>query len=87
MPGRRIGRGAPINWLSQLPDLAPLDFDLFSYAKSIVSQIKITNLKACITEAVASVTPNMPRATWNEADYCLDICWATLRPLMRVNKL
>jgi hypothetical protein len=41
---------------------------LWDYVKNIVCQVKINdlqNLKACISEAVAVVTPNMLQAMWN----------------------
>jgi hypothetical protein len=48
--------------------------------KNIVYQVKINdlqNLKARIRDAVATVTPNMFLATWNEVEYRLDIYYAT----------
>jgi hypothetical protein len=48
--------------------------------KNIVYQVKINNLqhlKACIRDAVATVTPNMLQGMWNEVEYRLDICPAT----------
>jgi hypothetical protein len=48
--------------------------------KNIVYQVKINDLqqlKARIRDAVATVTPNMLQATWNEVEYRLDICYAT----------
>jgi hypothetical protein len=48
--------------------------------KNIVYQVKINdlqNLKARIKDAVATVTPNMFLATWNEVEYCLDKCYAS----------
>jgi hypothetical protein len=36
------------------------------------------HLKACIRDAVAMVTQNMLQATWNEVEYRLDICRATM---------
>jgi hypothetical protein len=32
----------------------------------------------CIRDAVATVTPNILQATWNEVSYRLDICRATM---------
>jgi hypothetical protein len=48
---------------------------------NIVSQVKINvlqHLKARIRGAVATVTLNMLQATWNEVEYRLDICRATM---------
>jgi hypothetical protein len=53
---------------------------------NIVHQVKINNLqhlKACIRDAVATVTPNMLQATWNEVEYHLDICRATKVPRLK----
>jgi hypothetical protein len=50
------------------------------YVKNIVYQVKINDLKhlkACITYDVATVALNMLQATWNEVEYCMDICRAT----------
>jgi hypothetical protein len=46
----------------------------------IVCQVKINDfklLKARISDAVVTVTPNMLQTTWNEVEYRLDICRAT----------
>ena len=80
MPRRWIGRGGPTAWPPRSPDLTPLDFFLWGYVKNIVYQVKINSLqhlKARIREAMATVTPNMLQATWNEVEYRLDICRAT----------
>jgi hypothetical protein len=48
--------------------------------KNIVSQVKNSDrqhLKAHIKDAVATVTPNMLQATWNEVKYHLDVCHAS----------
>jgi hypothetical protein len=57
-----------------------MNFSLWGYVKNIVCHIKINDLqrlKARIREAVATVTPNMLQATWNEVEYRPDICHAT----------
>jgi hypothetical protein len=80
MAGRWIGRGALIAWPPRSPDLTPLDFFFWGYVKNIVYQVKINDLqhlKGRIRDAVATVTPNMLQATWNEVEYRLDICRAT----------
>jgi hypothetical protein len=62
------------------PDLTPLGFFLWGYVMNTVYQFKINelqHLKALTRDAVAKVTPNMLRATWNEVEYRLDICRAT----------
>jgi hypothetical protein len=48
--------------------------------KNIVYQVKMNDLehlKARIMNSVATVTPNMLQATWNEVEYRLDICRVT----------
>jgi hypothetical protein len=48
--------------------------------KNTVYQVKIKDLQhlqARIRDAVATVTPNMTQATWNEVEYRLDISRAT----------
>jgi hypothetical protein len=80
MAGRWIGRGGPVAWPPRSPDLTPLLFFLWGYVKNIVYQVKIHDLqnqKAHIRGAVATVTPNMLQATWNEVEYRLNICHAT----------
>jgi hypothetical protein len=77
---RWIGRDGPIAWSPRRPDLTTLDFFLWSYVKNIVYQVKINDhehLKACMRDTLATVTPNMLQATWNEVEYHLDICCAT----------
>jgi hypothetical protein len=80
MAGRWISRGGPITWPLRSPDLTPLDFFLWSYVKNIVYQFKISDfqhLEDCIKNAMATVTPNVLQAMWNEVEYRLDICRAT----------
>jgi hypothetical protein len=48
--------------------------------KNIVYKVKINDLqelKARMRDALATVTPNMLQATWNEVEYCPDIYRAT----------
>jgi hypothetical protein len=78
--GRWIGRGGPIAWPPRSPESTPFDFLLWGYVRNIVYRVKtndLQQLKACIREIVATVTPNMLQATWNEVEYRLDICLAT----------
>jgi hypothetical protein len=80
MVRRWIGRGGPIALPPRSLDLTPLDFFLWGYVKNIVYKVKINylqRLKARIMDAVSTVTPNTPQATWNEVEYRLDICRAT----------
>jgi hypothetical protein len=41
---RWIGRGGSITWPPRSPDLTPLDFFLWGYAKNIVYQVKINDI-------------------------------------------
>jgi hypothetical protein len=80
MAGRWVGRNGPIPWPLRSSDLTPLDFFLWGYVKNIVYQVKINDLqhlKIRIRDALASVTPNILQATWNEVEYRLDICRTT----------
>jgi hypothetical protein len=43
------------------------------------------HLKACVKDAVATVTPTMLEAMWNEVEYRLDICHATMRAHIEIN--
>jgi hypothetical protein len=57
-----------------------MDFFFWGYVKNIVYQVNNyypQRLKARIRDVVATVTPNMLQATWNEVEYRLDICRAT----------
>jgi hypothetical protein len=75
-----IGRGGPIGGPPTSPDLTHLDSFLGGHARNIVYQVKINYLqqpKARIRDALATVTPNMLQAMWNEVKYRLEICRAT----------
>jgi hypothetical protein len=81
MAGRWIIRGGTIAWTHRSLDLTSLDLFLWGYVKNIVYQVKINDhqhLKALIRDAVATVTPNRLQATWDEVEYCLDICRVTI---------
>lgn len=57
-PDRGIGRDGPIPWSPHSPDITPLDFFLWVYAKDNVYRTKIldiTDLKQKITDAIATV--------------------------------
>ena len=58
----------------------PFDFFLWGYVKDKVFSTpvpNITNLKARITDAFATVTEDMLENTWREIDYRLDVLRAT----------
>jgi len=79
-PNRWIGRDGPIPWPPRSPDITPLDFFLLDYVQDKVFSTPvpgITNLKARITGAFATVTEDMSENTWREIDYRLDVLRAT----------
>jgi len=60
----------------------PLDLFLWGYVKDKVFSTPvpdITNLKARITDAFATMTEDMLENTWREIDYRLDVLRATKR--------
>ena len=61
-PNRWIGRDGPTPWPPQSPDITPLDFFLWGYVKDKVFLTPvpdITNLKARITDAFATIIEDM----------------------------
>ena len=79
-PNRWIGRDDPTPWPPRSPDITPLDFFLWEYDKDKVFSTPlpdITNLKARISDAIATVTEYMLENAWRENDYRLDVLRAT----------
>ena len=79
---RWIGRDGPIPWPPRPPDInpTPLDFLFWGYVRDKVFSTPvpdITNLKARITDAFATITERMLEITWRETDYRLDVLRAT----------
>jgi hypothetical protein len=90
MAGRWISRSGPIARRPRSPDLNPLDFFLRSYVKNIVYQVKINylqHLKPRVRDVVATATPYMLQATWNEVEYRLDICRVTMEPTLKFERV
>jgi hypothetical protein len=61
-PQKWIGRGGPIPWPPQSPDIIPLDFFLWGYVKNIVYATKVTSVEQLcerIRGAIETVTPQM----------------------------
>jgi hypothetical protein len=82
-----FGRGGSIAWPPRSPNLTPLDFFLWDIMENIVYQVKINDLqhpKARIRDVVATVTPNMLQAMWNEVEYRLDIGPATKKAHIKI---
>ena len=79
-PNRWIGRDGPTPCPPRSPDITPLDLFLWGYVKDKVFSTpvpNITNLKARITDAFATVTEHMLENKWREIDYRLDVLRAT----------
>ena len=79
-PNRWIGKDGPTAWSPPSPDITPLDFFLWGYVKDKVFSIPvpdITNLKARITDAFATITEDTLESTRREIDYRLDALRAT----------
>ena len=79
-PNRLIGRDDPTPWPPRSPDITPLEFFVWGYVKDKVFSTPvpdITNLKARITDAFATVTEDMLENTGRESDYRLDVLRAT----------
>ena len=79
-PNGWIGRDGPTPWPPRSPDITALDFFLWGYVKGKVFSTPvpdITNLKARITDAFATITEDMLKNTWTETDYRLDVHRAT----------
>jgi len=73
-PNRWLGRDSPTPWPPRSPDITHLDFFLWGYVKDKVLSTPvpdITNLKARITDAFATITEHMLENTWRETDYRL----------------
>jgi len=74
-PNRWIGRDGPTLWPPRSPDITPLTSFNGGYVEDKVFLTPvpdITNLKARITDAFATVTEDMLENTWGEIDYRLE---------------
>ena len=75
-----LGRDGPTPWPLRSADITPLNFFLWGYVKDKVFLTPvpdITNLKARITDAFATITEDMFENTWREIDYRLDVLRTT----------
>jgi len=76
-PNRWIERDGPTPWPPRSPDITPsLDFFLWGYVKDNMFSTPvpdITNLKARIIDAFATITEDMLENTCREIDYRLDV--------------
>ena len=79
-PNGWIGRDGPKAWPPRLPAVTPLTPFCGAYVKDKVfstSVPDITNLKARIRDAFATITEDMLENTWREIDYRLNVLRAT----------
>ena len=77
---RWIGRDGPTPWTPRSPDITPLNSFYGGYVKDKVFSTPvpdITNLKARITDAFATITEDMLENTWKGIYYRLDVLRAT----------
>jgi len=81
-PNRWIGRDGPTPWPLRSPDITPPPFDFFLWG-NVKDRVfstpvpDITNLKARITDAFATITEDMLENTCREIDYRLNVLRAT----------
>jgi hypothetical protein len=70
-----------IAWPPRSPDLTPLDFSVLGYVKDKVFILPLPEileeLRARITEAVATIDADMIHRIWDEVAYRWDICRVT----------
>ena len=81
-PNRCTGIEGPTPWPPRSPDITTLDFVSWGYVKDKVFSTPvpdITNLKARITDAFATITEHVLENTQRETDYRLDVLCATKR--------
>ena len=82
-----IGRDGPTPWPPRSPDITTINFFLCGYVKDKVFSTPIpdiTNLKARVTDAFATVIEDMLENTWRETDYRLGVLRATKRAHVEV---
>ena len=68
------------HWPRRSPDIAPLEIFLWGYVKDKVFSTPVpdvTNFKARIIDAFATITEDMLENTWRETDYRLEVLRAT----------
>ena len=68
-------------WPPKSPDLTPCNFFLWGLVKGLVYvpllPKDVDELKARITEALATINNAMLERVWQELDYRLDVCHVT----------
>jgi len=79
-PNRWIGRDGLTPWPPRSPDITTLELFLWEYVKDKVFSTPvpdITNLKARLTDAYATINEDTLADTWREINYRLDVLRAT----------
>jgi len=79
-PNRWIARDGPTPWPPRSPDITRFKFFLWGNVKDrvfLTSVADVTNLKARITDAFATINKSVLENTWREIDYQLDVLRAT----------
>jgi hypothetical protein len=79
--GAWIGRGGTIAWPQRSPDLTSLEFSVWRYVKDNVYvpplHASLEELRARITEAVATRDADMIHMIWDEVAYSWHVCRVT----------
>jgi hypothetical protein len=73
-------------WPPRSPDITPLDFFLWGYAKSSVFRTPVNgldDLKTRIRNAISAIPADMLHRTWQEFKYRLDVLRVTKGGLLR----
>ena len=89
-PNRWIGRGGPISWPPQSPDLSPLDFFLWGHTKNTVYSTKsrsIDDLGNRITDVIQSITQNQLQNVFLEFQNHITACIHNDKRSCRKSKL
>jgi hypothetical protein len=83
---QRIGRGGPLNWPAQSPDINLLDFWLWRRLKTLVNSVPINDLRGirptrrqCLLEN-SSETRNFRQSTHLCATRSWKLCWNAWEP-------
>jgi hypothetical protein len=69
-----------MSWPPCSPDITPLDFFLWGYAKSNVFRTPVNGLDGLetrIQNAISAIPADMLHRTWQELEYHLDVIRAT----------
>ena len=76
VPGRWMGRGAPIDWPARSPDLTPCDYFLWGHVKDLVYREPprtISELKPKIRPAIAMINEGTLQEDFRNMKTCLGL--------------